>query len=74
MTFYRGRTLGEALMHEGVIPANAYNVELHITTNNALFLRYEVLVSDDDLRKVHRAIATMLEVEDAIAAAHHGDD
>lgn len=58
--FYRGRDLGQALMAEGLCPANATNVELHIPATGGVTLVYCVNVSDEDVAKLQRALGALL--------------
>lgn len=60
MTRFHGRTLGKELIAEGLVPPHCFNVELHVPTDGAVVLHYEVYVTDDDLAKVRRAFGRML--------------
>jgi hypothetical protein len=54
---YVGRSVGKALMDEGLCPANARLVELVVPADGAVVLRYELYVSAEDFAKLARAIA-----------------
>jgi len=64
MAIHNGRDLGVALIKEGVVPENCRKVELHIGVDQAMFLRYEVWVTDEDIPKIQRALGTMLVTEE----------
>jgi hypothetical protein len=57
---YLGRSVGKALMDEGLCPANARLVELVVPADGAVVLRYELYVGAEDLAKLARAIARLV--------------
>jgi hypothetical protein len=63
MVVYQGRTLGKALIDEGLIPANARLLDLVIPADGAVVLRLELFVSYDDLAKLIRAMQTIVAKE-----------
>ena len=58
---YHGKRLGELLMKEGLCPEHASNVELHIATDGAVRLRYDVLFDSEHIPKLVRALERLLE-------------
>jgi hypothetical protein len=61
MSYYHGQGLGKHLIAEGICPENANNVELHVPVDGAVFIRYDVLVTDDDIPKLQRALGRLME-------------
>lgn len=59
MSVYSGRTLGKALIDEGLIPANARLLELVIPADGAITLRLELYVSEAEIGKLIRAMQTI---------------
>lgn len=58
-----GNRLGVALAEEGLCPRNARNVELHSPVRGPITLSYEVLIDEDDIPKLQRALGKLLEAE-----------
>jgi hypothetical protein len=69
MSVYSGRGIGKYLVDEGLIPPNTRNVELHIPTDGAVFIRYEVFVTEDETQKLQRALARLHEDEKEFASS-----
>ncbi len=61
MAIYSGNGIGKFLVEEGAAPKYSRNVELHIPMEGAAFLRYEVLVTDQDTRKIQKALEKLHE-------------
>jgi hypothetical protein len=60
MQFFQGRSVGKALMDEGLCPANARSVELIVPAEGPVVLRYELYVASEDFAKLARAIARLV--------------
>lgn len=56
--YIHAKRLIDAMLAEGLVPENCSSVKVVIAPDHALRIRYEVFVSEDDIPKVMRALAT----------------
>jgi hypothetical protein len=61
MTKYSGLALGKLLVEEGLMPPNTRLLDLILSPNEAVIIRYEVFVETADLAKIARVLTRFVE-------------